>query len=197
VSFERVYCVNLDRRPGKWRRFAEALPGDWPFPPPVRVSAIDGRTVPQPSHWKVGGGAWGCYRSHLRLIEQCLNEGVHSVLLLEDDAVIRDTAFSARVLAFLAAVPTDWQLLYLGGQLLHPKRTPPQRVNEHVYAPGNVHRTHAWALSREGMALVYRWLNTCDWPAKHHIDHRLGLLTERGGIRTYCPARWLIGQNVF
>ncbi|MGB7323991.1 MAG: hypothetical protein WBD31_03910, partial [Rubripirellula sp.] len=42
----------------------------WPFPEPERFAAIDGRRVATPPQWRAGNGAWGCYRSHLLILEK-------------------------------------------------------------------------------------------------------------------------------
>jgi hypothetical protein len=198
VSFDRVYSVNLDRCPDSWGRFARGLPADWPFLPPIRVAAIDGQRVPFPAWWRAGRGAWGVYRSFLRTIEQCLNDGVRSVLLLEDDALFCDR-FAERVTAWLQHVPADWTYLYLGGQHLEP----PRRLSDHLYECANVNRCHAWALQGQGLVDVYQHLTTHDWPDTRngkpaHIDHHLGRLHARwyqaGARRVLCPPEWLVGQ---
>jgi len=190
--YQRVYVVNLDRRRDRYQEFLDRLPADWPFGRPVRAPAVDGKLCPQPSWWKHGAGAWGCYRSHVRCIETCLNEGVDSVLLLEDDAVCcADFAASCR--AFFQAVPDDWGMVYLGGQHLKHD-TPPQRVNDQVWIPYNLNRTHAWSLRGPLMRKVYRYLCASDWPTKHHIDFYLGEFHQRREDPIYVPGEWLIGQ---
>lgn len=191
--FDRVYCVNLDRRPDRWRRFCEGLPGDWPFPAPIRVAAIDGKRVRHPDYWTAGAGAWGCYLSHLRTIETCVNEGVRSVLLLEDDALF-PPGFSARVCQWLNKVPTDWQMIYLGGQHLFAGQHPPIEIQPGVYQPFNVNRTHAFALQGDMLQIVYHHLLRRDWHRRNHIDHHLGRLVQQRKHRIYCPGEWLVGQ---
>ena len=193
TAFERVYCVNLDSRPDRWRRFAEGLPADWPFAPPVRVRAIWGKSVKHPDYWHSGNGAWGCYRSHLRIIEECLNEGVQSVLLLEDDALFPPD-FAPRVSAWLRHVPANWQMLYLGGQHLFAKKHPPRQVAPELWQPYNVNRTHAFALQGDMLQIVYHHLLRTDWHRANHIDHHLGRLHQQRKHRIYCPPEWLVGQ---
>lgn len=194
ISFEKVFVVNLARRKDRLDRFYKDLPLDWPFVRPERYAAIDGKECPGPSWWKQGGGAWGCYRSHVNLIERCLNENVESVLLLEDDALcIPD--FTEKVTAFLNQVPNDWGMIYLGGQHLSYDRHPPVRLKNDVYQPYNINRTHAFAIHRRMLGKVYKHLTeTNDWRRGEHIDHRLGRLHQRRQDPIYCPPEWLIGQ---
>jgi hypothetical protein len=193
--FDRVHVVTLARRADRLARFFRELPADWPFATPEPFPAVDGQAVPSPSWWRQGKGAWGCYRSHLTLIERALNDGLQSVLLLEDDALpVAD--FTPRVSAFLAELPDDWQMLYLGGQLIRLHQGKPMIVSDQVLRPHNVHRTHAYALrGREAMTAVYRHLHEWStWKARNHIDHHFGMLHESGRLNVYCPREWLIAQ---
>lgn len=190
--FERVYIINLDRRPDRFKEFMESLQ-DWPFKQPIRFAAIDGKQVKPPEYWQAGPPAWGCFRSHLQIIETCLNEGVNSVLFLEDDAVISPN-FKELVNDFLQRVPENWDMLYLGGQHLKAGQNPPLKISENVYQPWNINRTHAYALQGRMLDVTYRHLLKKDWHPKHHIDHHYGRLHQRREHRIYCPGQWIIGQ---
>lgn len=191
--FERVYCINLERRTDRWNAFVDGLPKDWVYAYPERFAAVDKTLCPRPAWWLGGGGAWGCYRSHCAIIERCLNEGVGSVLIFEDDALF-PTDFTKRAEEFLEALPADWEMAYLGGQHLRAEKQKPKRVNDLVYKPYNVNRTHAFALRGEGLKKVYKHLHKKQWSTSHHIDHHLGTLHESGTLRLYCPADWIVGQ---
>lgn len=190
--FEKAYCVTLNRRADRWAKFEERF-ADWPFCKIEKFNAIDGKKVKPPQWWTQGGGAWGCYRSHLTILERCLNEGVESVLFMEDDALMVED-FHEKIGDFIAAVPNDWGMLYLGGQHLYVNKNPPKKVNEKVYVPWNVNRTHAFALRGDMMRIAYRHLCRIDWNKGHHIDHHLGRLHQQRRHPIYCPDQWLIGQ---
>lgn len=192
--FDRIFCINLDRRPDKWLAFQERCPASI-LPRVERFSGIDCNLCPAPVWWKAGGGAWGCYRSHHAIVELCLQQRVESVLILEDDAVPAED-FDERLAVYSSALPDDWRMAYLGGQLLHTTRESPRRVNEHVYQPYNVNRTHAYALRGEGLKTVYRHLSDSEsWKQRHHIDHHLGVYHEGWPTGVYCPAEWIFGQH--
>lgn len=195
-SFERVFVLNLSRRPDRWDQFRSALPGDWPFRDPERVAAIDGSSVQCPDTWRSGDGAWGCYRTHLKILETCLNERIESVLILEDDAICcKDFARQADL--FMEHLPGDWSLLYLGGQHLECGRALPLRVNDYVYRPFNVNRCHAYALrGRDAIKRVYHHVLCHDqWGTRHHIDHRMGELHKEHPPGVYVPRQWLVQQR--
>ncbi len=195
--FDRVCLVNLDRRPD---RLAECekrfVPPAWPFKPPERVRAVDGQLVPWPTWWTQGGGAWGVFRSHLGIIERCLNEEVANVLILEDDALPID-GFAEKAKTFLESLPKDWQLVYFGGQTNHfsAQQHPPRVVNAQVIVPWSVNRLQAFAMTRDGMAMIYKHLTAHNWNPKHHIDHHLEVLERSRGIKFYAPTEWLVGQG--
>ncbi|GAB6188123.1 glycosyltransferase family 25 protein [Thermopirellula anaerolimosa] len=183
--FERVYVINLKRRPDRLRTcLARLQRHGWPFKPPQVYAAIDGDKVGVPPEFTQGGGAYGCRMSHLRILQDCLMDDVSSVLILEDEADITE-GFSERVRAFLEKVPSDWQGIMLGGQ----HHAPPIPTG----IPGVVRvrycqRTHAYAARRDYMqALQRRWAN-----ATVHIDWLMRDWQHQHIV--YAPESWLIGQ---
>lgn len=192
--FDVVCCVTLRRRDDRWNDFKARIPADWPFRPVARFPGTDGKLCPPPAWWGESAGAWGCLRSHLRILEECLNNGYQSVLIFEDDAVFPEN-FLEDTRMFLEHVPEDWQMLYLGGQLLKDSFRPPQKVNDWCYRPYNVNRTHAYAVrGTEMLTALYKHLHAQDWFERHHIDHHYGRLHQTGNYNVYVPPRWLVGQ---
>lgn len=216
--FEKVMVISLDNAEGERRRgllTKHLKEVGWPFKEPEFFRAVHGDTVGWPDWWKVGGGAWGCYRSHLAVIERCLNGGDSPVLILEDDVIFLD-GFADRVKDYLEHLPDDWGMAYLGGQHLWEGSHPPRAVNEHVTVPFNVNRTHAYALrGQDFMRKIYRWLLELpvfseeeerqrplgwhmwrrDGDDLHHIDHRYGRFAETNPGGVYAPTMWLAGQR--
>ena len=203
---ERCFVINLDKRTDRMDEWMGQIPNPWPFPQPERFSAIDGRRVPAPTHWRAGNGAWGCYRSHALILEKCLSEGIDSYVVFEDDAGFTQD-FARRLSQYAEELPDDWGLAYLGGQHLQSVRYPPVKVSEHVYLPYNVNRTHAFMVRGRGnMVSLYRHLHSRDWKSASHIDHHLGRLIQKryreiarrsvgkGSVPVYTPDRWLVGQ---
>jgi len=189
-NFDRVVCVSLDRRTDREQSFKQRIPADFPFTQPEMYRAIDGKKCKHPEWWRQGGGAWGCYRSHCRILEDALLDGIDSVLIFEDDATFTDD-FSARVAAFMENVPDDWEQIYFGGQ--HLRR--PQEITEHWVRCLNINRTHAYGVRGLGIRKLYKWLHTTnDWHNRHHIDHHMGRLHGSGRINVYAPVEWVCGQ---
>lgn len=171
----------------------QRLPKDWPFREVEVVRAVDGRLCKHPEWWRQGGGAWGCYRSHVAILEDALNRGTNSVLIFEDDATFCDN-FADAAERYVHALPDDWIQAYLGGQ--HLKKAKPLDGNPLVVQAQNINRTHAYAVrGREGITTLYRWLNeTPQWVNRNHIDHHYGRLHKAAPAGYYAPAQWLCGQ---
>lgn len=210
----KAYVINLDRTPERLAAFNSRLAtfGDaWPLPQPQRRRAIDGQLCPPPDWWCAGPGAWGIYQTTVSLIADLLLDRVaadDAVWLFEDDAVFVD-GFPDAFAQFWAAVPDDWDQVYLGGQLLHPRLHPPETISDQVRRVFNVNRCHAYGLRGRFLPQAYRHL--CRYLAlgeQHqsregtpkaknpafHVDHWWGELHEAREVKVYAPQQWLVGQ---
>jgi len=194
--FERVYVINLHRRAERLEAFFQKIPTDWPFRYPERYDAVDGGLVSPPHWWSGGGGAWGCYKAHLRILEDCLNNEIHSVLILEDDAVCIED-FTEKVQTFWEHLPKNWEMIYLGGQHIQESQGLPRKINEWVYQPFNVNRCHCYGFrGRRMIERAYKHLNNfSDWRVLHHVDHYLGELHKQMTTGLYVPKEWLVAQS--
>ena len=195
-AFERVYVINLPRRKERWEAFCQKIPADWPFRYPERYTAVDGGLATPPDWWKDGGGAWGCYKAHLRILEDALSNEINSVLILEDDAVCVER-FAEKVQAFWKHLPEDWEMVYLGGQHIQENLGLPRKINEWVYKPFNVNRCHCYGFrGRRMLEKTYKHLNNfSDWKVPHHVDHYLGELHKKTATGLYVPKEWLVAQS--
>ena len=194
--FERVYVINLPRRKERLESFFQKIPADWPFRFPEQYVAIDGGLVPSPAWWDGGGGAWGCYKAHLRILEDCLSNEINSVLILEDDAVVVE-GFAEKVQEFWKHLPEDWEMVYLGGQHIQENQGLPRKVNDWVYKPFNINRCHCYGFrGRRMLEKAYKHLNNVfDWKALKHVDHYLGELHKQMQTGFYAPKEWLVAQS--
>lgn len=193
--FQKVYCVNLDRRTDRWQEFCNNLPKDWPFAIPERWQAIDGKLCKSPPWWFQGNPAWGCYKSHLNIVEHCLNNGINSVLILEDDALFCDN-FSEIVEDYINNLPENWGQIYFGANHLQRGAGVPIKFNDYWYRPYNVNSTHCYALQMPFMQKMYIHLNRVqDWPRGNHVDHHYGVLHKKRVDPVYTSAECLVGQS--
>lgn len=190
--------ISLDRSGDRLDTFYRELPDPWPFPRPVAMRAIDGNKVKPPPGYqaKPPAGSWGCFRSHYRVLEDALNEDVDSLLVLEDDVTFVPH-FAQRAQEFFGALPSDWEIIYLGGKHLHREIQLPIRVNSEVYRPHNVHSSFAYGLrGRSTIERVYEHINSPErWGPGHCIDHRFGEMHPQYAGGVYAPGKWLAGHR--
>lgn len=187
----KSYIISLDHRKDRLIKFWNNFPADWPYDLPITYSAITGKYCNSPSWWKQGGGAWGCYKSHLNIIEQELNQNTkQNVLIFEDDAIFCED-FVNKMHNFLSLVPQDADQIYLGGQHLEPPTN-----YKGIYLANNINRTHCYIVTKKGLLTLYKWLNeTKNWIDKCHIDHHYGRGHRDKKIIAYAPKKWLVGQR--
>lgn len=189
--FAKVFVINLPFKSDRLKVFRKNYPDSlpdfevWP--------AVHGDSIRHPNWWVSGAGAWGCYRSHLQILEWCYQNNIESYLVFEDDAIFIQN-FDGHFAEFATELPPDWEMIYLGGQLLHEAKHPPRKISDCIYIPYNVNRTHCFAIHSRGYEKVYKHL--CDqMRPREHIDHHLGRLHESGNLKIYCSGKWLVGQD--
>lgn len=183
--FDRVVFINLKRRPDRLAAFrlAQAEKG-WRLPEPELFQAIDGDKVGVPEYYLAGGGAWGCARSHVSILERAILDDVGSLLVLEDDLTWMSDAWE-RLDRFMAEVPKDWELLMLGGQHIRQ----PGKVSPGIEKCINAQRTHAYAVRGRAIKDLLRLWYRCNT----HIDHWLG--PWQASRKVYCPTPFIFGQS--
>jgi hypothetical protein len=194
--FDRVFLVNLKRRPDRLAQINAALRKcDWPFKWPRVFAAVDGEMLPIPDGWQSGNGAWGCLRSHQQVLEMTLIEGSESVLILEDDACFIEN-FTIKVEDFLKAVPNDWDQLMLGGQHVNVNGTP-KLIKPGIYRCTDCERTHCYAVRGEFKRKLYqRWTNGGAYNGEVHCDWIMGRDPEMQlKHNVYAPELFLVGQE--
>lgn len=199
--FDRLaHVITLKRRTDRIEKFKAGFAElKTPFQLEI-MNAIDGGIVPSPTYWKSGSGAWGCYRSHLRLIESAINDSRDGILIFEDDAVFstEETLGESWLDYFnscMNELPGDWGMLYLGGQHQRQNERSVLSFSDHLHAAYSVNRTHGYAISKNALNVVYLHLLSRDWRQRNHIDHHLEELHRSGKIKVFSTAKWLVFQD--
>jgi glycosyl transferase, family 25 len=139
-SFSRIVCINLDRRPDRWRRVRARfeLHGIGPV---ERFAAVDGARVAVPDVWRGREGVYGCLRSHMEVVAAARADGVGDLLIFEDDVEFAPDLIS-RFERAMAQLPDDWDILYLGG--IHAE--PPRPVGDSLARVSSTRSTFAYAM---------------------------------------------------
>jgi len=121
---DKIYCINLDRRPDRWKRCQEIFRQH--NLDVERFSAIDGTTLNRYNRLKPG--EIGVSRSNLAIIKQAKKNHYKSICIFEDDVELADD-FNQKFSEYIQEVPDDWAFIYLGGA----NKRPAIPVSVHIY----------------------------------------------------------------
>ena len=124
--FDKIYVINLDRRPDRYEAFQQEM-AKYGIENIERFSAIDGATI-MANNIPLLAGEIGVLESHLEIVRKCKEEGLNNVLIMEDDVYFSDEIL--KLDEYMASVPKDWEFLYFGGN--HVYGEPPVLVNDKV-----------------------------------------------------------------
>lgn len=180
VQPERHYVINLKRRSDRLKEFiGEAKKTGFKI---NIFQAIDGKTLEIPDTFMGGPGAYGCKLSHMKILEECMKDGIKCVGVYEDDCVFPND-FKKRLAKFLSAVPQDWNALFLGGQHM----SKPEPIGE-VFKATNCHRTHAYWARGNYIKVLYDIFKS----SREHIDKAWAGVQPMHQI--YVPEKWMANQ---
>ncbi len=202
-SFDRITILTLDPHGARAEATLADLAEKKLTERATLTPAYRGDEMLAPDWFHASAGAWGCLKSHIRVLEDALRDGVQSLLVLEDDCIwLPESARLAR--EFLGEVPADWGQIYFGGQLRakFPREALPGKVA--CLRARSVHRTHAYAVARATLpsllqhiqqASDYRRAAARKNGKKRHLDHQLEAAHQSGAWPVYVPSYWLAGQR--
>jgi len=200
--FDRVYVINCAHRPDRLEETKKHLE-ETRMADNDKVHyypAIIGDWTTCPADWGSGRGAWGCLRSHQRILEDVLHTRddrhtltLNNVLVLEDDVIFKKDALE-KLNEFMEDIPEEWGQIYLGGQ---HRRENTKTSSPNVIIGGSVNRTHAYAVHQSTFQEFYRHISyASDYRnTNKHIDHQLEVAHRRKDWRVYCPKEWIAGQR--
>jgi len=137
--FDKVYCINLDRRPDRWENTLTELKKH-NINNVIRFSAVDGRELNEKCN--LLNGEIGILKTHINLIQQCKNENIKSVLILEDDVVFTDEI--KNIDWYMSMIPDDWDFIYFGGN--HDYGPLPKKLNNNILIAKDVVALHCVAI---------------------------------------------------
>lgn len=124
--FDRVYVINLDRRPDRYEAFKKEI-AKYGIENVERFSAVDGTTI-MANNIPLLAGEIGVLESHLEIIKKCREDGVKNVLILEDDVYFSNEML--KLDEYMNNVPSDWDFIYFGGN--HVYGQPPKYINDKI-----------------------------------------------------------------
>lgn len=175
-AFERIVCINLPRRPERWRQACAEF---------ERLGIRDRvERVPALEHAEP---AVGCAHSHAAAIDAARADGLRNLLVFEDDVWFLEPdaapAILGSALKDLEAFP-DWQLLYLGGRL----RQQAIGVGKHLWR-SRLWSSHAYAVNGGAFDVVLEgYLKTAT--PRPPLD-----VWYCDNLNAFCVAPMLAGQH--
>lgn len=109
--FDKIYCINLDRRKDRWEETIKEL-DKWGLTDEVeRYSGVDGNSLKNETQIK--DGELGILNTHLKIINESKEKNYENILILEDD--IEFTEKIKLLDEYMTIVPNDWDMIYFGG----------------------------------------------------------------------------------
>ena len=108
--FDVKVCINLDRRPDRWRKMVRAF-SRHRIENVVRFPAFDGSIIDRPQGSRLSPGEYGCLLSHLAVVKEY--RGAPRILIFEDDCLLVPH-FAQRFALYAPQLPAEWHLLMFG-----------------------------------------------------------------------------------
>ena len=181
--FPYKVCINLDRRPERWRRMEERFI-QCGILSVIRFAGIDGQSLQTPATWPYSSGHYGCLQSHLAILRLARENEVPVVLIFEDDCIF-DPEFNQKFASCMKQVPADWDLLFLGGKHFEE----PIQISENVARAKLTYQTHAYAVNHRIYDVL---IELCEGGRGAIDDHTVTLQKD---YNCYCFVPNLIWQE--
>lgn len=142
--FDKVYCINLKRRPERLEEFQNEVVkhnlGDFEV-----FEAIDGISLKNNRSKSLKPSEQGLIESNLKIIKDCIKNNFKNVLILEDDCIFDDQVNNLE--EYFEKLPEDWDMLYMGGNHnTHMGVKPPTIINDKVCKLHQTYSTHFVAI---------------------------------------------------
>jgi GR25 family glycosyltransferase involved in LPS biosynthesis len=183
ATFEKIVYINLRKRKDRKRECEEELQKHGIIA--ERFNALQCR----PYDAKMTKNEQGCLLSHRSVIQQAKDAGLSNVLILEDDfhIVPAPNTLEWEFYEFYKDVPSDWQMLYLGGNhfTCHPtKKLMTVKIRPHVLKCNFTLTTGAYAVSQSAYDIILDDLET----PRFQVDAHYAFLQERLKAYGACPS---------
>lgn len=152
--FDKIYCINLDRRKDRWEETIKEL-DKWGISDEVeRYSAVDGSLLENP--YKVNNGELGLIETHLKIIKEAKDKNYKNVLILEDDIEFTDEI--KNINNYFAMLPKKWDILWFGANHNKHMGNKINLINEKIIKCNKAYSTHCIAFNNSIYDLVIELL---------------------------------------
>ena len=146
-GINKIYCVNLERRPDRKKQAElEFSKHDIDF---EFFYGVDGHNL-SVSNSTIKPGHVGCVLSHLNLYKHLSRQEEGVYMITEDDVIFAD-GFINLFYSLIEQVPSDWQLLYFGG---NHNGIPLSMVSKNVHRLVKTYTTHCYLIKSSALKTV-------------------------------------------
>lgn len=206
--FDATYVINLDRSVDRWAH-AQRITALAGLPNVIRFSAVDGRALGAEgmealqrrgvlstdlSRFSAGcfEGEIGCAVSHALVLQDILDRGWRSALVLEDDVELSGdpATWRGRFQAAYRDLPRDWEAWYLYRCFDIEHRV--RRLSPRTVVPWVPQGGAAYALSASGAATFHRALV----PVSNAVDRVYMDVVKSRAIKAFAASPLLIDPGV-
>jgi len=139
--FDKVYCINLDRREDRLENFKKEVEkynlGEF-----ERFSAYDGKTIDMSKYnTRLNPGELGVILSNIDIINDAKENKYDKILIVEDDCIFTDEILNIQ--EYFNVLPNDWEMLYMGGNHnTHMGVPEPIKINDKVVKLHSTYSAH-------------------------------------------------------
>ena len=139
--FDKVYLVNLDRRPDRLESFKTQV-NKYDLGEFTRISAVDGSKLNVSEYSNtLKSGELGLVLTNLEIIKDAKKNKYKSILILEDDCFFTDEILNIE--EYFKMLPLDWDMMYMGGNHnTHMGVQGPIVINEKIVKLHSTYSTH-------------------------------------------------------
>jgi len=160
--FDKVYCINLDRRPDRLENFKKEVKkydlGEF-----ERFSAYDGKQLNLTNEFNLKPGEIGIIKSNLDIIKDAKKNNYKTILIIEDDCVFNDEIINFE--NYFNLLPNDWDMLYMGGNHnTHMGVRPPIVINDKVVKLHSTYSAHFIGIKSSVFNQIEVLLERCQQP---------------------------------
>jgi len=146
--FDKIYCINLERRPDRWEKAKAKF--DKLNIQVERFVASDGKDFEDLPSEKpncfTNKFEYGCSMSHKRVVEDAKKNGYKRVLILEDDILIHKNFLN--LFQKISKAP-NWDMLFFGCNFIDPIRKS-QLMNKEGFVTAEIETgSYAYAIDQK------------------------------------------------